>query len=131
MARFNHIGLQQAIDALKIEQERIDRNGPVALKAAANVLVKAMRKTVPRDTGALARHIKSTDVRRGIAGELSVEVYPQGERKQNGRKQRYAEIGFILEYGRSNMLPRPWMETAYGAAKDEVLETLKTELMKD
>lgn len=133
MARFNHIGIEDIIKELNLEEERIQRNGPAALEAAAKIAIEAMQITVPRDTGGLAESIGYIGIDKGTRGVLSVEVYPQGRKKQTGKYQRYADIGFTLEYGRSNdkLVARHWMEDAYNMAKDEILDTLKTELMKD
>lgn len=130
MASFNHIGLQDYIDDLHLEAERIARNGDAALRAAADVTVSAMRKTVPVRHGDLKESIGYAGIQLDSDG-MCVEVYPQGMKKQTGKSQRFADIGFILEYGRSNMLPRPWMETAVEREADAILDALESELMKD
>lgn len=131
MASFNHVGLQEAIDALQLEAERIERNGPAALNAGGAVIAKVMKQTVPVRTGKLKQSIRATRVKRGVDGELSVEVYPQGKKKQVGEAQRFAEIGFVLEYGRSNMPARPWMEPARRMCEREAYDVMLNELMKD
>lgn len=131
MARFSVEGMDELLSALQLEAERIERNGPAALEAAAEMAVDAMNKTVPRRHGDLAKSIKAGSVKKGAGGDLSVEIYPQGMKKQPGKSQRFETIGFVLEYGRSNMDAQPWMDPAVEQAGEAILDALETELMKD
>ena len=89
------------------------------------------RKTVPRRYGYLQGSIKPSPVRKGAGGSLDVDVYPQGMKKQSGKSQRFETIGFVLEYGRSNMPAQPWMDPAIESAGESILDALENELMKD
>ena len=60
-----------------------------------------------------------------------MDVYPQGMKKQSGKSQRFETIGFVLEYGRSNMPAQPWMDPAIESAGESILDALENELMKD
>lgn len=131
MARFSVEGMDELLSALQLEAERMERNGPAALEAAAEKAVDAMNQTVPRRHGDLARSIKAGPVKKGFGGDLSVEIYPQGMKKQVGKSQRFETIGFVLEYGRSNMAAQPWMDPAMEKSGDAILDTLEAELMKD
>ncbi len=131
MARFSTEGLDELLKELQLEAERIERNGPAALEAAADVAVSAMDKTVPRRYGDLARSIKPSPIKKGLGGSLMLDVYPQGMKKQIGKNQRFETIGFVLEYGRSNMDPKPWMDPAVENSGEPILDALETELMKD
>ena len=131
MARFSVEGMEDMLAELKLEAERIERNGPSALEAAADAAVAAMNKTVPRRHGDLAKSIKPTPIKKGMGGDLSVEIYPQGMKKQAGKSQRFETIGFVLEYGRSNMDAQPWMDPAIEQAGEAILDSLETELMRD
>lgn len=130
MASFNHIGLQDYIDDLHLEAERIARNGDAALRAAGDACVSAMQKTVPVRYGDLQKSIGYADIQKDSDGKC-VEVYPQGRKKQTGKSQRFADIGFVLEYGRSNMDAQPWMDPAVEREADAILDALENELMKD
>lgn len=131
MARIRLDGLDDLLADLQLEAERIERNGPAALEKAADVCVAAMRKTVPLRHGDLQKSITPTLVRRGLGGVMSVDVFPQGMKKQSGKSQRFETIGFVLEYGRSNMPAQPWMDPAIEGAGESILDALENELMKD
>ena len=131
MAKIQLEGLDDLLADLQLEAERIERNGPAALEKAADVCVDALRKTVPRRYGYLQGSIKPSPIRKGLGGSLDLDVYPQGMKKQSGKSQRFETIGFVLEYGRSNMPTQPWMDPAIESAGESILDALENELMKD
>lgn len=131
MAKIQLEGLDDLLADLQLEAERIERNGPAALEKAADVCVDVLRKTVPRRYGYLQGSIKPSPIRKGTGGSLDVDVYPQGMKKQSGKSQRFETIGFVLEYGRSNMPAQPWMDPAIESAGESILDALENELMKD
>ena len=116
MAKIQLEGLDDLLADLQLEAERIERNGPAALEKAADVGVGS---------------IKPSPIRKGMGGSLDVDVYPQGMKKQSGKSQRFETIGFVLEYGRSNMPAQPWMDPAIESAGESILDALENELMKD
>lgn len=130
MATFAHKGLMEAIDELKLEGDRIERNGDAALSAAADVAVSALQKTVPVRHGDLKASIGYANIKKDGDGKY-VDVLPQGMKKQTGKSQRFATIGFVLEYGRSNMPAQPWMEPAMEREAGAIYDALESELMKD
>ena len=129
MASFNVIGIDALIEDMQLEAERIDRNGPDAVMAGAKVAIEAMRKTVPEDTGGLKAAIqaKKPTIDERWDGHF-VDVFPDGKNKYG---ERYAEIGFVLEYGRSNMRPRPWMRPAVENEADAINDAMVNVLMRD
>jgi hypothetical protein len=87
------------------------------------------------DTGKLSESIKY----KVAAGY--VDIYPQGGRpvKRSGKKsgkpnkgasQRNQTVGFVLEYGRSDMPAHRWMSTAADATADEATALVVQELDK-
>ena len=100
--------------------------GPACEKAVAaggKMLAERLRAAAPVRTGGLAKSIKSMPVRYNAADGYISEVAPQ--KKQPGTGEPYAKIGNILEYGRSNMPPRPWFEPTVKASEDEVIAAMK------
>lgn len=104
-----------------------------AVQAGAKVLLAVMEKTVPVRTGGLKGHIKISDLRHDPANGYYCDIYPDGIKPGKGKSEnrRYATIGFVLEYGRSNMRARPWMRTALEQCGDEVQRIMADEMLKD
>ena len=87
-----------------------------AVKAGANVLKDALSAAAPVRTGALAGSIRASSVKYDAGDGWNSEVKPVGE----NHGENLAKIGNILEYGRSNMAPRPWFAPTIEASKGEV-----------
>jgi len=102
------------------------------LKAGAAVLVDAQQTEIRstfhrgRVTADLASPIKATTVKKKDSTQY-VEVYPQGT---NRRGERNATVGFVHQYGRSNMPARPWFTSANEKAAGEVQEAMRQEWEK-
>jgi hypothetical protein len=79
-----------------------------------------------RVTGDLASSIKATSVKKKDSTQY-VEVYPQAT---NRRGERNATVGFVHQYGRSNMPARPWFTSANEKAAGEVQEAMRQEWEK-
>lgn len=100
---------------------------PKMLKAGGAVLVRAKQAeirstfTSSRTTGDLANSIKCSSVKKKDDMQ-SVEVYPHGK---NRRGERNATVGFVQQYGRSNMPARPWCTAAVEKAAPEVQEAMR------
>lgn len=123
MAKFNVVGLEEVEKKMLRREKAAAEAVPEMLKAGAAVLVKAQSDMVKsmfrskRSKGTLADSIKATPIISSSAG-ASIDVYPHGDQphgtpaeKKKGRVSN-AQVGFILEYGRSNMPACPWMSTA-------------------
>lgn len=127
MARFEVSGIEGMQDRLLKREAAATKAVPKMLKAGGAVLVKAQQEEIrrtftgKRSTGDLASSIKQTSVKK--KGETQcVEVYPHGN---NRRGQPNATVGFVLQYGRSNMPARPWFTSSNEKATPEVQEAMR------
>lgn len=106
--------------------ERLGKNiGPAAqkaVKAGGKLLAERLSEAAPRDTGALAASIKAGSVSYNAADGYHCQVAPTGE----NHGESLAKIGNILEYGRSNMAPRPWFNPTVQSASGEVIAAMQS-----
>ena len=100
-----------------------------AVKAGGKVLAEALRDAAPEDTGALKKSIKAAKVQFSTADGHYSEVGP-GKAKHPKTGESLAKVGNILEYGRSNMKPRPWFNPAVKRAEPAVLAAMQAEIKK-
>ena len=132
MATFNVVGFDEVEKAMLRRTAAAQKAVPAMLEAGAEVLVKEQKKQVlamlssDRSTGDLEKSIQRGKVQ-GDDTEKYIEVYPQGK---NHRGERNATVGFVQEYGRTNMPARPWMTTANELAADAVHEAMAKEWEK-
>ena len=130
MARFEVNGIEGFEDKILKREAAATAAVPAMLKAA--VLVDAQQAEIRstfqsgRVTGDLASSIKATSVKKKDSTQY-VEVYPQGT---NRRGERNATVGFVHQYGRSNMPARPWFTSANEKAAGEVQEAMRQEWEK-
>lgn len=139
MAEFQVEGIEEVTAMFEKMPRVVSEIIPDMLKAGADVLVEAQReeaKAMGLDkTGGFVKSIKPTTVKEKD-GAKYVEVFPQGkakhgnERKGDKSNVRYATIGFIAEYGRSDIQARPYMTVANEKAADRVVSTQKEVLNK-
>ena len=133
MAKWEISGL----DELSKVIEKLGADAPAkcerAVQAGAKVLIEAAERTVPVRTGALRSHIKAGKISHDAINGYYCEVYPDGIKPGKGKRdsRRYATIGFVLEYGCSNMRARPWMRTAVESSEKQVQQAMADEIMKD
>lgn len=129
MARFEVNGIEGFEDKILKREAAATAAVPAMLKAGAAVLVDAQQAEIRstfqsgRVTGDLASSIKATSVKKKDSTQY-VEVYPQGT---NRRGERNATVGFVHQYGRSNMPARPWFTSANEKAAGEVQEAMRQE----
>lgn len=128
MASFNVQGIDELVEALEMEAERVDRNGPDAAMAGARVAIEAMEQTVPVRTGGLKGHIKAKGPMYNSVDGHHADVFPTGKDKHG---ERYETIGFVQEYGRSNMPAQPWMRPAVENKADAIGAAVADTLMRD
>ena len=128
MASFNIQGINEMIDVMKLEAERVDRNGPEAAMAGARAAIEAMEATVPVRTGGLKGHIKAKGPLYNSIDGHHADVYPTGKDKHG---ERYETIGFVQEYGRSNMPAQPWMRPAVETKGEAIGAAVADALMRD
>ena len=88
------------------------------LKDAAPVYAGTRRDIKP---GALKRSVKAGKVKYSAADGYHCDVGPVG----TDHGESLAKIGNILEYGRSNMEPRPWFAGTVADAADEVTQVMQ------
>ena len=142
MASFNQVNMS-AFD----EIERLLRHGDAQaekiaqdmIRAGAQVLIKAQKAEIrrlafsDRSLGTLENSIGMGNFKRGTRASstaIHTDVFPQGyhphgfpRARKRGRVSS-AQVGFILEYGHSNMPARPWMSVAENKAADEVIDAM-------
>ncbi len=128
MATFNVVGMEEAIKQMDFEAERVKRRGPAAVQAGGEVAKNAMRQTVPVRTGQLSEAIQVGKVEHTTADGIHCDVFPDGRRADG---ERFAEIGFVLEYGREGMPARPWMRPAVERESAAITEAVANVLMGD
>lgn len=128
MASFNVVGMDELMADMELEAERIERNGPAAAMAGAEAAIEAMRKTVPERTGGLKSHIKYKGPWHDAVDGHFTDVFPTGKDEHG---ERYETIGFVNEYGRSNMPANPWMRKAIETEGDAIGEKMAEVLMRD
>ena len=128
MASFNVQGIDELVEALEMEAERVDRNGPNAAMAGARVAIEAMEQTVPVRTGGLKGHIKAKGPMYNSVDGHHADVFPTGKDKHG---ERYETIGFVQEYGRSTMPAHPWMRPAVETKADAIGAAVADTLMRD
>lgn len=130
MASFNVVGIDELMADLQLEAERIERNGPAAAIAGAQAAIEAMKTTVPVRTpsGGLKDHIKFKGPWHDAVDGHYADVFPTGKNKYG---ERYETIGYVLEYGRSNMAARSWMRKAMETEGDAIGEKMADVLMRD
>ena len=135
MASFNVVGLEEVEKMFTRSGEAAERAVEPMLKAGAEVVAEAQRAEIRRmrlsrrSTGTLAASIAISRVKISTQDlEKFIHVYPQGDhphghpRKGKRGLVSSAQVGFVLEYGRSNMKGRRWMSKANRKARNEVTE---------
>lgn len=130
MARFSMTGLDEAIRQLDLAADTIKERAPAAVLAGARVAQEAMRASVPVETGELRDSITVSDVRHTVADGYYADVEPTGNRKGQ-KKTTNAQVGYVLEYGRSNMPARPWMRPAIERSAEDVQRAMVNVLAGD
>ncbi|MEA4928586.1 MAG: HK97-gp10 family putative phage morphogenesis protein [Candidatus Limiplasma sp.] len=128
MARMFTQGLDEAIAAAELEADRIERNGDDAIRVGAAVAVGYLRKEAPERTGGLRQSIQAMEIKIDANSDRYSDILPDGYNKYG---ERYATIGFVLEYGRSNMPPNPWMRRAVQKGEKPVGNAMLDVLRRD
>lgn len=130
MASFNVINsaddvakrfLRREKAAVKAVPEMVKAGGDVLAKAQQETARRMFTKSGKRLTGDTADSIKRTKVQ-GDDTEKYVEVFPQGK---NRKGERNATVGFVQQYGRSNMPANPYMTVANEKAAGEVQDRMR------
>lgn len=105
----------------KAVPEMVKAGGDVLAKRQQEVAKRMFTKSGKRLTGDTANSIRRTNVKNDTAGKY-VEVFPHGK---NRKGERNATVGFVQQYGRSNMPANPFMTVANEQAAGDVQETMR------
>jgi len=127
---------------LKNADAAVTHAEPILL-AGAKVLVNAQKaalsrlSTGSRSDGELIASIGIGRVKKSKSGSgVHTDIFPQGtqshasEMNSRGKKVRNANVGFMIEYGTSNMAARPWISEAEASAADAVNDAMAKEWEK-
>ncbi len=124
MADFNIVGFDEVERMLLLEAENLEKTVDEMLTAGGNILVEAQRNEVKSldivDKGELIKSIKIAKITRKDSQAEAI-VSPTGKDRKGIRN---AEKGFIAEYGKSNIPPRPWQERANIKSENAVHEAM-------
>lgn len=126
-------GLDSVVARLRALGDGSDAAMRAAVRVGADVAVELMRERVPvstRHAEHLRDHIKVMREGHDAVDGYYCEIYPDGVRPGGGKAsgRRYATIGYVLEYGRSNMAPRPWMRPALMVGEYRIREAMREAL---
>lgn len=104
MARVNTVGLTELADELKkngaTSRERIREMMEYGAKLATESIQKTADEYGLRKSGQMIKHIKPGPIQI-YTNAASVDVWPQGTRKNGKKRERNATVGFVQHYGRS------------------------------
>ena len=133
-------GLEDMEKMLLQNAEAAEKYAEPILLAGAKVLVSAQKAALSRlskgsrSDGELIASISIGRVKRSKSGSgVHTDVFPKGsqshasEMNSRGKKVRNANVGFMIEYGTSNMEARPWISEAEANAADAVNDAMGKE----
>ena len=122
MATFTCSGISAQLAKFDKLEKGTDAACQKAVKAGGKLLADRLADAAPVDTGALQRSIKAGKVDYNAGDGYHCEVKPVG----TNHGESLAKIGNILEYGRSNMAPRPWFNPTVEKARGEVTQAMQS-----
>jgi len=131
MATFNVVGFDDVIKGLEAASEDYKRVAIIAAEAGAKAAVKCMERTVPVRTGILKGSLQYKGPNFTFEKGHYFDVFPSGFKKNGRKKQRIEEVGFVLEYGKSNTPAMPWMRTAVEEGEPEIVAAMAEALKKE
>lgn len=134
MARMEFSGVDEVMDQLFKEQERLERKSTEMLGAAGQVVVKAWQDAIEaaghappgkskRSTGSMRDSVRASAVKKN-GSAYTTSIYPHG-RDSHGVGN--AEKAFILHYGTSKISGDHFVDQAEAAAEaavDEVMTSI-------
>lgn len=112
-------GMQELLDKLEQlgkEGKKVESN---ALKKAGNVLKEEIIKQAPERTGNLKKNIVVSNIKKNKEGSY-VQV-------GTNNKSFY---GKFVEFGTTKMAADPFMSRSFESKKDEIQETIATEIKR-
>lgn len=117
MATFDVSGIDEAVKALNLAADQIKKLAPAAALAGGQAAAELLSGAAPVRTGQLSGSMKIDGPHTSVANGTYVDVYPDGRRADG---ERNATVGYVLEYGRSNMPARPWMRPTLEGGSDAI-----------
>lgn len=123
MARINNVKLNEIIKDFDLISKNTRDKAKQMLEEGAAILVRATKQETPVDTRALQSAVKAGHL--VINNQTSeIEVWPQGKRKDKRHKkpERNEIIGFVTQYGRKNLKPRPFMTDAFAKSTNSIMQ---------
>lgn len=104
MARVNTFGLTELANELKknanTSKERIKEMMEAGAEKIAETVKEEAGNQKLRNTGKMIESIKPGPIEI-YSDSASVEIWPQGTRKNGRKRERNAVVGFVQHYGRS------------------------------
>ena len=104
MARVNTVGLTELANELKknadTSRERVREMMEFGAEIATDSIKKKADDHKLRKTGQMIKNIKPGPIEIH-SDSASVDVWPQGTRKNGRKRERNATVGFVQHYGRS------------------------------
>lgn len=104
MARVNTFGLTELADELKKNANTSKERIKEMMEAGAEKIAEAVKEEAGnqklRNTGKMIESIKPGPIEI-YSDSASVEIWPQGTRKNGRKRERNAVVGFVQHYGRS------------------------------
>lgn len=125
MARMEFSGTQELMDELFAESERLERKATEMLGEAGKVVVDAWKQAITeaghappgksrRATGDLLNSIRASAVKKN-GDAYTTSIYPHG---RDRRRQRMADIAFVLHYGTSKIKGDHFVDDAEAKADE-------------
>lgn len=125
MARMEFSGTQELMDELFAESERLERKATEMLGEAGKVVVDAWKQAITdaghappgksrRATGDLLNSVRASAVKKN-GDAYTTSIYPHG---RDRKKQRMADIAFVLHYGTSKIKGDHFVDDAEAKADE-------------
>ena len=118
------------LDSLSRLESRTDDIIPKVLKAGGEVVLSKVRSNLNsvlsgKSTGQLERSLGLTPARLDNKGNFNVKI-GFGENRSDGKSN--AMLANVLEYGKHNQPPRPFMKPAKSACRAACIEAMKQKM---
>lgn len=134
MARMEFSGTQELMDQLFAESERLERKATEMLGEAGKVVVDAWKQAITeaghappgksrRATGDLLNSIRASAVKKN-GDAYTTSIYPHG---RDRKRQRMADIAFVLHYGTSKIKGDHFVDDAEAKA-DEAAQAVMEQI---
>lgn len=131
MARMEFSGVEEVMNQLFAESERLERKATEMLGEAGQVVVKAWQDAIEDhghvDTGDMKNSVRASAVKK--TGEAyTSSIYPHG---RDRKKQSNAEKAFVLHYGTSRIRGDHFVDDAEERASEAAERAMEEIWMRD